>query len=368
MKNTNSTLKGFSIPVKPDYERFIDNMLRKGRPGRVHFIELFLDVEVQNVIDRRFDITGDLDKSDPDFEFKKHIAIQRFLGYDYCRGNVDGPVLQYHLNLVNDTADKTIQKEDGRNWMDEHQGPISNWDEFEKYSWPDLNNLQTKSLEKMSTLLPDDMCLAYHGAHFCESLTWLMGYEQLCYALYDNRDLVLALCDKIMEIEIARQEIALQFDRVKIMWHSDDMGFKTGLMISPDDMRELILPGHKRLAKISHDAGRVVFLHSCGNKKDIIDDLIDDVRFDALHSFEDTIELVTDAKQSYGERVSLLGGLDVDFLCRAGEEDIRKRVRSTLDICMPGGGYALGTGNSVANYIPIDNYLTMMDEGRLYSG
>ena len=30
----------------------------------------------------------------------------------------------------------------------------------------------------------------------------------------------------------------------------------------------------------------------------------------------------------------------------------------------PGGGWALGTGNSVANYIPVRNYLAMLDEGR----
>jgi uroporphyrinogen decarboxylase len=34
---------------------------------------------------------------------------------------------------------------------------------------------------------------------------------------------------------------------------------------------------------------------------------------------------------------------------------------------MPGGGYCLGTGNSVANYIPLDNYLAMLDEGRKFA-
>jgi hypothetical protein len=60
------------------------------------------------------------------------------------------------------------------------------------------------------------------------------------------------------------------------------------------------------------------------------------------------------------------GGIDVHFLCEATEEQIRKRVRETLDICQPGGGYCLGSGNSVVNYMPVDNYLTMMDEGRRY--
>ena len=98
-----------------------------------------------------------------------------------------------------------------------------------------------------------------------------------------------------------------------------------------------------------------------------MEDLLSEVRIDALHSFEDTIVQVTDMKQQYGNRVALLGGIDVDFLCRATEDQVRARVRGTLDTCLPGGGYCLGTGNSVANYIPLANYLAMLDEGRRYA-
>ena len=56
----------------------------------------------------------------------------------------------------------------------------------------------------------------------------------------------------------------------------------------------------------------------------------------------------------------------MDFLCRSDESAIRHRVRETLDACMPGGGYCLGTGNTAANYVPLDHYLAMVDEGRLY--
>jgi uroporphyrinogen decarboxylase len=60
-------------------------------------------------------------------------------------------------------------------------------------------------------------------------------------------------------------------------------------------------------------------------------------------------------------------GIDLDFLCRSGPADIRSRVRDTLDICQPGGGYCLGTGNSVANYVPLDHFLAMLDEGMKYA-
>jgi uroporphyrinogen decarboxylase len=97
-------------------------------------------------------------------------------------------------------------------------------------------------------------------------------------------------------------------------------------------------------------------------------DLINTVGIDARHSFEDTILPVTEAKRLYGDRLAILGGIDVDFLCRADEQSIRQRVRRTLEACMPGGGYCLGTGNTVANYIPVDNYLVMLDEGRRFMG
>jgi uroporphyrinogen decarboxylase len=95
-----------------------------------------------------------------------------------------------------------------------------------------------------------------------------------------------------------------------------------------------------------------------------MDDIIDDVGIDAKHSFEDTFMPVTEAKRLYGDRIALLGGVDVDFLCRATVDQVRDYVRNVINLCAPGGGYALGTGNSVANYIPVENYLTMLDEGR----
>ena len=121
------------------------------------------------------------------------------------------------------------------------------------------------------------------------------------------------------------------------------------------------------MAEKSHAAGRPYLLHACGKLDAIMPELLNDVGIDAKHSFEDTIESIIDAKQTYGRRVALLGGIDVDFLCRADETAIRRRVRDTLSACMPGGGYCLGTGNTVANYIPLDNYLIMLDEGRRYT-
>ena len=144
-------------------------------------------------------------------------------------------------------------------------------------------------------------------AHFAEYLSWLMGYETLCVSLFEQRDLVAAISQRLVDLYREFLERLLQFDRVKIIWGSDDMGFKGGTLISPDDLREFVLPGHKLMAEMSHAAGRPYLLHSCGDLSAIMDDLIDDVGIDAKHSFEDTIELVTEVKDTYGQRTALLG-------------------------------------------------------------
>jgi len=358
----------WSVPVTPDWEEFRACILREGTPERVHHIELFLDWEVRVAIAKRFHLWDDLDPDVWETPLRREVRMQRFLGFDYVRQGIDAIEMPLNRTVTEDTAE--IKREGGRNYIDETKGPITTWEEFEAYPWPDLEALTTRALAWYQENLPDDMCVIGGGGsgHFAEMLTWLMGYEALCYALFDQRDLVKAIADRMMEIYTSTMTQILQYDRVKICWGSDDMGFKTGPMIGPDDLREFVLPGHKRMAAMSHAAGRPYILHSCGNLFSIYEDLIEDVEIDGKHSFEDTIEDVRELKPNIGSRIALLGGIDLDFMCRHDEAAIRQRVRETLDICQIGGGYCLGTGNSVANYIPLENYLAMVDEGRRYRG
>jgi uroporphyrinogen decarboxylase len=358
--------QAFSVPVTPDWQGLKRCILRQGAPDRVYHIELFLDPEIQDLLCERFNILEGLDPEDCFFPHRKQIAIQSFLGYDYVRWSLERQEWPLYYNAVNDTAG--LPHKAGRSFVNLSRGPITSWEEFEKYPWPDAKQASTDGLEWFSEHLPENMCIMGSGgfAHFAEHLSWLMGYETLCTALFEQRDLVEAIArrlDVYYAIFLAR---LLEYDCVKIVWGSDDMGFRSGPLISPGDMREFVLAGHRRMAEMSHAAGRPYLLHSCGNLELIMQDLIEDVKIDAKHSFEDTIENVMDAKHRYGNQIALLGGIDVDFLCRASEAEVRARVRRTLEACMPGGGYVLGTGNSVANYIPVDNYLAMLDEGRRF--
>jgi uroporphyrinogen decarboxylase len=360
--------EGLARPFQPDGEALVATIRRQGTPRRVHHIELFQDPEISETIAARFDLLHDLAPSDPDYARQARLAIQRFCGFDYVTVGVDLELPVYR-QAVADTA--ALRRAGGRAFQDEHHGPIQSWADFDAYPWPDpAAPAVTRELEWYQAHTPDDMCLIAQGGfgHLCEHLTWLMGYESFCYALSEQRDLVQALADRLMAQDRIVLRRILEFTRVALIWASDDLGYKTGLLASPADLRRFVLPGHQQLATLSHAAGRPYLLHACGNLAEILPDLIDSVQIDGKHSFEDTIEDVRAVKATYGQRIALLGGLDVDFLCRADAAAIRQRVRNILDVCQPGGGYCLGTGNTVANYIPVDHYLAMLDEGRLYGG
>jgi uroporphyrinogen decarboxylase len=353
-------------PLQPDWQGLVNCIQRQGTPQRVFNMELYLDREVQDAVAARFDLVSDIDPTDTAFSLKKMIRVQRRLGYDSVRQGIEGLEMRVNRTLANDTAELT--RNGGRSFVESTHGPITCWAEFERYPWPDPAKASTKSLEWYEKNLPEDMCVCGSGgfAHFAEHLIWLMGYEALSIALVEDPALVQAIADRLMDYNVHLISLLLQFSRVKLIFGSDDMGFRTGTLIHPRHLRQYILPGHKKMAAMAHAAGRPYLLHTCGNVRAIMPDLIKDVGIDAKHSFEDTIETVQDAKRLYGQDIAVIGGIDVDFLCRASEEEVRARTRQTLRDCHPGGGYCLGTGNSVANYIPLDNYLAMLDEGRRF--
>ena len=97
-------------------------------------------------------------------------------------------------------------------------------------------------------------------------------------------------------------------------------------------------------------------------------DLIEEVRIDAKHSFEDVIVPVEEFKRRWGARVAVLGGVDVDLLSRGTEGDVRRRTAQILEACAPGGGYACGSGNSITNYMPTENYVAMIETIHRFNG
>jgi uroporphyrinogen decarboxylase len=218
-------------------------------------------------------------------------------------------------------------------------------------------------LEYVHSHLPDGMGLiSCHAGGLYEHLSAIFSYEGLALALYDAPDLVQAVADRVGELMEQYYRWLLQLNRLIAVFPGDDMGFRTGTLLAPDQLRKYTLPWHKRFARLAHEAGLPYFLHSCGNLAAIMDDLIDDVGIDGKHSYEDAILPITEAQARYGDRIAVLGGVDVDVLGRADPDAVRRYVRGIIDTCAPRGRFAIGSGNSIPSYIPVENYLTMIDE------
>ena len=107
-------------------------------------------------------------------------------------------------------------------------------------------------------------------------------------------------------------------------------------------------------------ARRPFLWHSCGNIFSVMDDVIA-LGINAKHSNEDAIAPFDRWIELYGDRIGLLGGIDIDVICRADVEDVMKRVKEAgARYRETARGYALGSGNSIPDYVPVDGYLAMI--------
>ena len=195
-----------------------------------------------------------------------------------------------------------------------------------------------------------------------ENVMWLLGYEGVSYLLHDDLQLVRDMFEAIGSRIVKYMGTCASYESVGALQMGEDMGFKTQTFLSPEVYREFVFPWHRRLVEAVHEHDKPIILHSCGNLSEVMDDIID-CGWDAKHSFEDAITPVWEAKERWGDRIAILGGFDVDKLCRMGEPEIRDYTRFLSKKCAPGGGWALGTGNSIASYIPIGNLFAMHEEG-----
>lgn len=362
-------MKKFKVPFEnpePNFYEFRDVILGKKSAKRVYFVELFQDIEIVQYITENILGNKVIRSAEEDFEgfWRQQITFWYRMGYDYIRVSGGLSFVGQKRRVASDTA---ILSRGQRNWIEESIGIITSWKDFEEYPWPKPESFDYSNYELVSKNLPEGMKMLVcpSSGVFEISSESLLGFEGMSYLLYEDYELVKAVFNKVGETIYKFYESLITLDNVEGIFQGDDLGFKTSTILSPKFLRELVLPWHKRYAGLAHKYNKMYWFHCCGNILEIVEDLIEDVKIDALHSFQDTIIPVTEFKRLYGDRVGVLGGVDVDKLCRLEEKELRAYVRDILDKCMP-TRYALGSGNTVTNYVPVENYLIMLDEGVRY--
>jgi len=330
---------------KPDIENLY-KVLRREVPPQPVLFELFMNRPLYERLAGRQLPPGDI----PALENLK-LVVEAFAagGYDYATTSASDFSFESGQRIKKDT----VSLNEGFVITDEAS--------FEAYKWPNPENHDYSRLEKIRPFLPEGMKLMVLGpCGVLENAISLMGYDNLCFMLYDNPDLAGEIFNRIGERLLKYYEITLEHDTVGLLMANDDWGFKTQTFLSPADMKKYVFPWHKKLAELAHKRGIPAVIHSCGYFGDVMDAVIDDIGFDGKHSFEDIIMPVEDAYDKWHKRIAILGGIDVDYMIKHSVDEITARCRAMLKRSEGRGGYALGTGNSVPEFIPQDHFIALL--------
>lgn len=244
-------------------------------------------------------------------------------------------------------------------WAAEGAGVIRSLDDVRSFDWPDPEQIDISALDEVAEHLPDEMgVVAVIGKLFTP--TWMMlGFEGFAQAWAFDRDLIRAVLDRVVEAQWRTFERVIELPRVVGVWHSDDLAYGTGLLVSPDFFREFIFPWYRKMGDICRERGLLYAFHSDGDLRPVLDDLID-CGFQALHPIEPQAMDIREIKQLTRGKLCLLGNVDVDLLARGTPEQIREVVRANIRDLTDDGGYCVGSANSVTAYVPLRNYRAML--------
>jgi uroporphyrinogen decarboxylase len=111
-----------------------------------------------------------------------------------------------------------------------------------------------------------------------------------------------------------------------------------------------------------------VMWHTCGSVVDVIDDLAE-IGVACLNPVQTNAARMDPArlKSEFGDRMAFWGGIDaVNVLNNGSPEDIRREVRTKIDLLARGGGYILNPTHNVQPDVPVENLITMIDAGLAY--
>ena len=324
--------------------------LRREEPDRVPHCELFVDVAMSETL-LKTKIgeggTGGSVRRNP-YTVEQAKAVAEFLGHD----NI-GFILRAH-----DYAKMEVGR-DGRSFPSE--GRIKTEADLEMIDLPDPTRDEFYAeAEEFAKNRGDYACHLSTRIGLSQAMLSL-GMENFALMLYDNRSLV----EKILDIyfdwtaEVAERTSQLGFD---IFWTTDDFAFKTGLLFSPGDFRDLLFERYQRVLK---RLSIPWLLHSDGNIAAAIPILLE-LGVTGIHPVEKGAMDIGEVKREYRDRLCVMGNVDLVLLGRGTTAEVDDEVRNLIKTCGPGGGYIITSGNSLASFLKPENVVAMAEAVRKY--
>jgi hypothetical protein len=205
-----------------------------------------------------------------------------------------------------------------------------------------------------------------HGHAFLR-LSYLRGYERLLLDMADGDHRLRQLIEMVetFSMGIVRRYVDLG---VAMMRYPEDLGMQFGPMLSPEQFRTYIKPVYEHLMAPAHNAGCLVHMHSDGDIRALVDDLVVSPprRIDALN-LQDLVNGVDWIAIKFKGRICIDLDIDRQQITRFGSpEQIGNLIRQEVEkLGSREGGlmmiYGLYPG------VPIENVKAIMDAMELYA-
>jgi uroporphyrinogen decarboxylase len=256
------------------------------------------------------------------------------------------------------------------NFPKEH--PIKSMEDLKSYQWPDPANPALLDPIK-------EICARYQDDYFImvdlsstlieAAYAHLVGTQNFFLFLYDEPELVEGVLDGLTEYYTAlgKNVAALGVDLIRV---GDDVGAQQGMMMNPEAWRQLAKPRFQYMFEQFRRVNRDVFikLHSCGDYSPIIPDEIDlGVNLSGLMQPVGGNKNQAEVKKKYGDKIALIGGLDVQRLLPRGQvEEVRAGVLSVMQNLAVGGGYIFSPSHYILADVPVQNIWAMIEAVKDY--
>ncbi|MHB0856869.1 MAG: uroporphyrinogen decarboxylase family protein [Anaerolineae bacterium] len=204
----------------------------------------------------------------------------------------------------------------------------------------------------------------WSGVNAFEIMKDVCGHQYMLMGMALDPDWVRDMVHTYTRLTVELQEILFAEEGWPDgIWYYEDMGFKAKPFMSPAMYHEILQPGHKYTFDFAKSRSLPVIVHSCGMVEKLVPGLLE-AGIDCLQVIEvkagmDLLQLYKD----YGERLSLMGGIDVRVLYTNDLRQIDTELEAKIPIVKGNYGYTLHSDHSIPNTVHYETYRYFVERG-----
>ena len=209
-----------------------------------------------------------------------------------------------------------------------------------------------------------DRFFCWVGLHVFELISRVSGHEHMLAAMALEPGMIADMCETYSALIVQYQKILFEREGLPDgIWFYEDLGFKERPFMSPAMYRELIRPAHKYTIDFAHQNNLPVVMHSCGFVEPLLDDMVE-AGIDCLQAIEvksgmDPIRIY----EKYGDRLSLIGGIDVRALYSNDKAVIDAELEKKIPILKGKYGYCLHSDHSIPKTVDYETLRYFIQRG-----